>query len=148
MDSQETKKPTKEERMVFEEYKRCAQSRGYAPLFIFFGVPLGIGLLFFLFTLFSFGNARQAFLGIAFIFLIIGLFKLVLAIILAGRHSIAKRYVVDWYERYPEERPDRNRVNVTVQISMADEIRELKKLLDEGIITQEEFEAKKQQLLK
>lgn len=31
--------------------------------------------------------------------------------------------------------------------SNADEIREYKKLLDEGIITQEEFEKKKQELL-
>ena len=33
-------------------------------------------------------------------------------------------------------------------ISQADELLKFKKLLDEGIITQEEFERKKQQLLK
>ncbi len=38
-------------------------------------------------------------------------------------------------------------VNVTAQLSSADEIRKLKALLDEGIITEEEFAAKKKQLL-
>ena len=33
-------------------------------------------------------------------------------------------------------------------ISLPDEIRKFKELLDEGIITQEEFETKKQELLK
>ncbi len=38
--------------------------------------------------------------------------------------------------------------NYTVQpISAADEIKKFKALLDEGIITQEEFDAKKKQLL-
>ena len=35
----------------------------------------------------------------------------------------------------------------TNQISVADEIRKLKILVDEGVLTQEEFEAKKKQLL-
>ena len=38
--------------------------------------------------------------------------------------------------------------NYTSSISQADEIMKFKKLLDEGIITQEEFEKKKQELLK
>ena len=38
-------------------------------------------------------------------------------------------------------------VNVTAPMSVADEILKLKELLDMGILTQEEFDAKKKQLL-
>lgn len=38
--------------------------------------------------------------------------------------------------------------NTSNNISVADEILKFKKLLDDGIITKEEFESKKQELLK
>ena len=47
--------------------------------------------------------------------------------------------------------PDKNRKsenNIEQIQSAADEIKKYKELLDQGIITQEEFETKKQQLLK
>ena len=43
----------------------------------------------------------------------------------------------DWLEQLPQE--EKEKVN--------NELREYKKLLDEGIITAEEFDAKKKQLL-
>ena len=58
----------------------------------------------------------------------------------AGKETIeqAKKAIYDCKE-------EKNKVN---QISNADEIMKFKQLLDEGIITQEEFERKKQELLK
>ena len=54
-------------------------------------------------------------------------------------------------ERMESEQQDAARAQSTQQpvqaVSAADEIRKLKELADEGIITQEEFEAKKRQLL-
>lgn len=43
--------------------------------------------------------------------------------------------------------PQNNPVDVGIVYSDADEIRKYKALLDDGIITQEEFDAKKKQLL-
>ena len=48
------------------------------------------------------------------------------------------------------ERPSKNKVVITQTVaapSNADEIRKYKQLLDEGLITQEEYEAKKKELL-
>ncbi len=38
-------------------------------------------------------------------------------------------------------------VSTTIQVSPADELKKFKELLDAGVITQEEFDAKKKQLL-
>jgi hypothetical protein len=46
-----------------------------------------------------------------------------------------------------QERTESNNINTQTQASSADEILKFKSLLDSGIITQEEFEAKKKQLL-
>lgn len=46
-----------------------------------------------------------------------------------------------------EERSSGETINSKAVVSVVDEIRGLKSLLDEGILTQDEFEAKKKQLL-
>ena len=52
-----------------------------------------------------------------------------------------KDYIEAELQRSPAEAPP------TPQISAAEEIKKFKELLDSGIITQEEFDAKKKQLL-
>jgi hypothetical protein len=47
-----------------------------------------------------------------------------------------------------EDKNSHNATNASSNISSADEIRKFKQLLDEGIITQEEFESKKKELLR
>ena len=50
-------------------------------------------------------------------------------------------------EQYEAEKPSKN-VTTTIQaLSPAEELKKFKELLDQGIITQEEFDAKKKQLL-
>ena len=49
--------------------------------------------------------------------------------------------------RIEEIKANKDRPTVVNSVSAADEIRKLKELLDLGIISQEEFDAKKKQLL-
>lgn len=55
--------------------------------------------------------------------------------------------ISDFLIKRQQERVPENNVNNTVQQCNADEIVKFKELLDNGVITQEEFEAKKKQLL-
>ena len=50
-------------------------------------------------------------------------------------------------ERISEANKAKNAPSVVQQISAADELKKFKELLDMGIISQEEFDAKKKQLL-
>ena len=50
-------------------------------------------------------------------------------------------------ERISEAKKAKNAPSVVQQISAADELKKIKELLDMGILTQEEFDAKKKQLL-
>lgn len=72
---------------------------------------------------------------------------LIPALVTKGRHDSAKRFVLEWYKRHPEDKPVATQVNVNIQTGWAGELRDLKELLDEGIITQEEYEYKKRKLL-
>lgn len=56
----------------------------------------------------------------------------------------AKEIIEDKIRQYKE---NKNQINSQVFISVADEIKKLKELLDSGIISQEEFNNKKRQLL-
>ena len=56
-----------------------------------------------------------------------------------------KSYIMDYVSEYKIENPVTNSNNN--QPSQADELKKYKDLLDSGIITQEEFDAKKKQLL-
>ncbi len=148
MDEQH-KQPTERERRMFEICERRARSHGYIPFFIIFGIPLLIGLIFILVSMSFTGNSRGAFIGVGVFFLALGLLFFLLAIIKKAKHGNAKRFVLAWYQKHPEDKPT-NAPKVTVNVqssSAADEIRKLKQLLDEGVITQEEFDAKKKQLL-
>ena len=59
---------------------------------------------------------------------------------------VLARQIVDYIEtRRSEMRAPA--VTVTQQVSVADEIKKFKELMDMGVITQEEFDAKKKQLL-
>ena len=51
------------------------------------------------------------------------------------------------HEKVAECKKTANTINVTAQQSNADELKKYKELLDNGIITQEEFDAKKKQIL-
>ena len=57
------------------------------------------------------------------------------------------REVRDYIQGQIREIKSGNRTAQTTTISVADELKKYKELLDMGIITQEEFEAKKKQLL-
>ena len=61
-------------------------------------------------------------------------------------YALAKE-IYDYIEKRREELKNNTNVNVTQQVSAMDELKKLKDLLDLGIVTQEEFDAKKKQLL-
>ena len=50
-------------------------------------------------------------------------------------------------EQYEAEKASKNATNTIQALSPAEELKKFKELLDQGIITQEEFDAKKKQLL-
>ena len=74
----------------------------------------------------------------AFYYLIIAIFIIVIITLIVG-------VVVS--KRTPEESQASTSIVTTSNTSNADELKKFKELLDSGVITQEEFEAKKKQLL-
>lgn len=56
-------------------------------------------------------------------------------------------YIVNYVERQETSLTEKRDNNNGKIVSIVNELRGLKNLLDEGILTQEEFEAKKKQLL-
>ena len=62
------------------------------------------------------------------------------------QYNDAARAIKDYVEDYIIKQPSQS-TTVIQQLSAADEIKKFKELLDMGIITQEEFDAKKKQLL-
>ena len=134
----------KNDRQQFEASKIEARSHGYigsyisgALLFLFSIVLFGIGGIYNL-TLIAFGVPVLIF-SVLFFFA---------GAKLKSKHDAARDFVLDWYRNHPEDRPGSTRIVVQEsQSNWADDLRELKKLLDEGVITQEEYEKKKQEIL-
>lgn len=59
-------------------------------------------------------------------------------------HSAISKLLV---ERQGKEKPDTTTIKQEIPLSNADELKKYKNLLDSGVITQEEFDAKKKQIL-
>ncbi len=55
--------------------------------------------------------------------------------------------IMDILENYRKSKKETQNATVVMQTSAADELKKFKELLDSGVITQEEFDAKKKQLL-
>ena len=144
----------KEDRRLMLICRENAKRHGYIALFIIWAHVLLTAVIMSIYSAPFHGTVHDVLVGISIFFYALEFAFLIPATIQKRRHDVSKRFVLAWYARHPEDRPRSKRAIAEethrpreTRSNWEEDLRRLKKLLDDGVLTQEEFERKKREIL-